>query len=162
MLISKSFMQTVSIEQKLEEKLHIILQIAHLLKEKIDHIIGPIATESYVNSNILKELQDLPIDKFILLSREALSEFNASACENSPLSIPVTRIIEKFTEIKILINPNSYISKKTFFTAAVKVDLQRLQENLTAVNEVFNMLSHTTPILDVSAERSFRGLSPGS
>ena len=94
-------MQTVPIEQKLV----IIIEIAFLLKERINQIIDPIfKKESHTNSDILKELQSLRINEFIDSSRKALSEFNASTCENSPLSIRVKRIIEEFTEIKILIN----------------------------------------------------------
>ncbi len=135
-------MQTVPVEQKLV----IILEIAFLLKEKIDQIIDPISKRSHINSDLLKELQDLRINEFINSSRKALSEFNASTCENSPLSIRVKRIIEEFTEIKILINPRVSTPKRTFFSnATAEVDLQRLRKNLTAINEVFNMLPQKTP-----------------
>ncbi|HEY2567416.1 MAG TPA: hypothetical protein VGH95_06935 [Candidatus Aquirickettsiella sp.] len=135
-------MQTVPIEQKLV----IIIEIAFLLKERIDQIIDPIfKKESHTNSDILKELQSLRINEFIDSSRKALSEFNASTCENSPLSIRVKRIIEEFTEIKILINSSSSISKRTFFShSAPEINLKSLQKNLTAINEVFNMLSQTS------------------
>lgn len=135
-------MQTVPVEQKLV----IILEIAFLLKEKINQIIDPISKRSHINSDLLKELQDLRINEFINSSRKALSEFNASTCENSPLSIRVKRIIEEFTEIKVLINPRVSTPKRTFFSnAAAEVDLQRLRKNLTAINEVFNMLPEKTP-----------------
>jgi hypothetical protein len=135
-------MQTVPIEQKLV----IIIEIAFLLKERINQIIDPIfKKESHTNSDILKELQSLRINEFIDSSRKALSEFNASTCENSPLSIRVKRIIEEFTEIKILINSSSSISKRTFFShSAPEINLKSLQKNLTAINEVFNMLSQTS------------------
>ncbi len=135
-------MQTVPVEQKLV----IILEIAFLLKEKINQIIDPISKRSHINSDLLKELQDLRINEFINSSRKALSEFNASTCENSPLSIRVKRIIEEFTEIKVLINPRVSTPKRTFFSnTAAEVDLQRLRKNLTAINEVFNMLPEKTP-----------------
>jgi|GEM_PF-2013876 hypothetical protein len=135
-------MKNVSIDQKLV----IIIDIASLLKEKIEQIIDPIfKKESHTNSDILKELQSLRINEFIDSSRKALSEFNASTCENSPLSIRVKRIIEEFAEIKILINPSSYIPKRTFFShPAPEINLQSLRKNLTAINEVFNMLSRET------------------
>lgn len=133
-------MQTVPAEQKLV----IILEISFLLKEKIDQIIDP-SKRPHTNSDLLKELQDLRINEFINSSRKALSEFNASTCENSPLSIRVKRIIEEFTEIKVLINPSVSIPKRTFFShATAEVDLPRLQKNLTAINEVFNMLPQKT------------------
>lgn len=149
-------MQTVPIGQKLD----IILEIARLLKERIDQIIDPISKRSQANSGLLKELQDLRINEFINSSRKALSEFNASPCENSPLSIPVKRIIEEFTEIKTLINPSPAIPKRTFFSpAAEKIDLEKLRQHLTAINEVFNMLSHQT--YNAETEQSFKKPAPG-
>ncbi len=128
-----------------EQKLVIILKLAFLLKERIDQIIDPTSKRSHTGSDLLKELQNLRVNEFIDNSKKALSEFNASTSENSPLSIPVKRIIEEFTEIKILINPSVSIPKRTFFSnAAAEVDLQRLRKNLTAINEVFNMLSQET------------------
>lgn len=146
-------MQTLPIEKKLD----IILEIARLLKERIEQIIDPIS-KSHVNSDRLKALQGLRISEFIESSRKALSEFNASTCENSPLSIPVKRIIEEFTEIKILINPSPSTPKRTFFSPAKKIELQKLHQNLTAINEVFNMLYPQE--YNTKSEQSFKSPAP--
>lgn len=139
------------------QKLIIILKIAHSLRDEIIQIID---LNPNSHSHLLKELQNLPINKFVKLSKKALSEYNASTYENSPLSIPVKRIIEIFTETDILINMSSLTPKRSFFSTIKKINLEKLQKNLTAINEVFNMLSSQTS--DLIGKNSIKGPSLGN
>lgn len=133
-------------------KLKIVLNIACLFKERIDRTIIPISVRSDTHYFLLKKLQALPISRFIHLSQKALSEFNASTYENSPLSILVERIIEAFSEVETVIKQSSSSSKRIFFSPVTKINLEKLREKLVAINEVFNMRPNAVP--DV-AEKSF-------
>jgi hypothetical protein len=144
---------------KMDPKLQSILIPALSLKRKIDQIISPIS-DPETHCLILKKLQDLNINEFITLSQKGLSEFNVSADQNSPSIIPVKIIIEKFSEIKILINPSSSSSKRFFFTPVIKINLEELRKKLLAINEAFNMCDNK--VLDLTEKSFIESPAPGA
>lgn len=139
---------------QIDKKLSIALRISHLLKDRIALIIHSKLTYPNAHAPLKKLREDLQrscIQRFVQLGRKILSEYYASTAENSPLSIPVERVIKEFTDIEKLINNRLSTSKgafkRTFFFAANdrKNELLKLQKNLTSLNEIFNMLRYPTP-----------------